>query len=122
MALPHAQLLDVVNVRPLGDDLRRTVSTSLLRSDRVQLLHLVLPQHEDLPQHFVDDTCVLHCLEGQVEVVLPDGLRRLNPGELVVLAPSQPHALRARADCAVLVTLLRQADALSGGPGAPPAV
>jgi quercetin dioxygenase-like cupin family protein len=98
------------------------VSTSLLRTDRLQLLHLVLPQHEDLPQHWVDDTCMLHCLEGQVEVMLPSGLRRLNAGELVVLPPAQAHALRARSDAALLMTLLHHGPAdATGGPGAPPA-
>lgn len=121
MALPHAQPLDVVSVRALGPQLRQAVSTSLLRTDRLQLLHLVLPMYEDLPQHWVDDTCVLHCLEGQVEVALPSGLRRLQAGELVVLPPAQAHALRARADSAILMTLLHHGEAdATGGPGAPP--
>ncbi|MCY7314430.1 MAG: cupin domain-containing protein [Rubrivivax sp.] len=116
MALPHAQPLDVISVRALGDALHTAVSTSLLRSDRVQLLHLVLPQHHDQPLHYVDDTCIVHCLEGQVEVVMPSSTRRLNPAELLVLPPSQNHGLRARTDCAVLVTLLRWEDVLTGGP------
>ena len=43
MALPHAQLLDVIDVRPLGDALADAVSTSLIKTEHVQLLHLVLP-------------------------------------------------------------------------------
>ncbi len=118
MALPHAEPLDVISVRALGDALHTTVSTSLLRSDRVQLLHLVLPQHQELPLHHVDDTCILHCLEGQVDVVMPGGMRRLGAAELLVLPPAQAHGLSARVDSAVLVTLIRQHDTLSGGPGA----
>ena len=121
MALPHAQPLDVISVRPLGPELRQAVSTSLLRTDQLQLLHLVLPLHQDLPQHWVDQTCVLHCLEGQVEVALPSGLRRLMAGDLVVLPPAQAHALRARSDAVVLMTLLHHGHAAAaGGPGAPP--
>ena len=52
MALPHAHLLDVISVRALGAALREAVSTSLLKSERIQLLHLVLPQHHDVPEHF----------------------------------------------------------------------
>ena len=77
MALPHAQLLDVISVRPLGAALREAVSTSLLKSERIQLLHLVLPAHHDLPEHHVDDECTIHCLEGVVEVVMGLGTRRL---------------------------------------------
>jgi len=110
MALPHAQLMDIINVAPLGDQLRGTVSTSLIKTDRVQLLHLVLAPHQDQPQHHVDDECIIHCLEGDVEVVTGSGVRRLGPGNVVVLAAKQRHGLRARVESAVLLTLL-----LNGG-------
>jgi quercetin dioxygenase-like cupin family protein len=115
MALPHAQMLDVIGVQPLGPALIDTFSTSLIKTDRLQLLHMVLPAHQDQPEHHVEDECVIHCLEGDVEVVMPGGSRRLGPGQLVVLPARQRHALSARADSAVLVTLmLRRGDA---GPG-----
>jgi quercetin dioxygenase-like cupin family protein len=112
MALPHAQPLDVIDVRPLGPALRDAVSTSLLKTRRIQLMHLVLPAHHDQPEHHVDEECVIHCLEGDVEVRMPVGTRRLGPGQLVVLPAGQTHALSARSDSAVLVTLLlRHGDA-----------
>lgn len=116
MALPHAQPLDVISVTPLGASLGGAVSTSLLKTDRLQLLHLVLRAHQDQPEHHVDDECTIHCLEGDVEVVMPGGTRSLSAGKLLVLPGRQKHALRARTDCAVLVTLLlRHGDAGSGG-------
>jgi quercetin dioxygenase-like cupin family protein len=119
MALPHAQPLDVIGVRSLGDALRETVSTSLIKTERLQLLHIVLPLHADMPEHHVDDSRVLHCLEGHIEVLIPGGTRRLAAGDLVVLPAGLPHGLRARAPSALLVTLLRVDDRLSGGPRAP---
>lgn len=116
MALPHAQPLDIISVRPLGEALTGAVSTSLLKTDRLQLLHLVLPAHHDQPEHHVDDECSIHCLEGDVELVTPGGSRRLRAGELVVLPAQQKHSLRARSPSAVLVTLLLHGgDAGSGG-------
>lgn len=106
MALLHAQHLEVINVSPLGPKLHDAVSTSLIKTDRMQLLHLVLPAHEDQPERHVDDECSIHCLEGTVEVVMPGGVRQLDAGNLVVLPARQRHSLRARTDCAVLVTLL----------------
>jgi quercetin dioxygenase-like cupin family protein len=112
MALPHAQLLDVIGVQPLGDKLIDAFSTSLIKTGRLQLLHLVLPARQDMPEHHVDDECCIHCLEGDVEVVMPGGSRRLTAGQLVVLPARQRHALSARADSAVLLTLmLRHGDA-----------
>ena len=120
MALPHASPLDIINVAPLGEKLERAVSTSLIKTRRLQLLHLVLPAHKDQPFHHVDEECTLHCLEGVVEVVMGAGTRQLNAGTLVVLPAKESHSLRARTDCAVLVTLiLRDGDAGNqGGAGA----
>ncbi len=116
MALPHAQLMDIVNVAPLGDALSNAVSTSLIKTERLQLLHMVMRAHQDQPQHHVSDECTIHCLEGDVEVVMPAGNRRLRAGQLVVLPAGEKHSLRARADSAILVTLiLRNGDAGHGG-------
>ena len=106
MALPHAHLLDVIDVSPLKDRLAEAVSTSLIKTGRVQLLHLVLHGHEDHPLHHVADECTVHCLEGLVEVVFPGGVRQLASGQVVVLPAQQAHSLRARAPSSVLVTLL----------------
>jgi quercetin dioxygenase-like cupin family protein len=116
MALPHARPLDVIDIRPLGPALHDAVSTSLLKTQRLQLLHLVLPARRDLPQHHVDDECTIHCLEGDVEVQMPSGVRRLAPSQLVVMPAGQPYSLSARVDSAVLMTLLlRHGDAGDGG-------
>lgn len=106
MALPHANPLDIINVAPLGEQLHGTVSTSLIKTDRLQLMHLVLAAHQDQPQHHVADECIIHCLEGEVEVVTGAGVRQLRPGNLVVLPAGEQHALRARTEAAVLVTVL----------------
>src|SRR6516164_6070510 len=104
MALPHAHPLDVIDIRPLGPALHDSVSTSLIKTDRIQLLHLVLPARRDIQEHHVDDDCVLHCLEGDVEIQMPGGVRRLGPGQLVVLPAFQPYSLSARVDSALLMT------------------
>lgn len=116
MALPHAHHLDVINVAPLGEKLAGSVSTSLIKTDRIQLLHIVLAAHQDQPQHHVDEECTIHCLEGEAEVVMPGGVRRLRAGTVVVLPAKEKHGLRARTDCALLVTLvLHGGDAGDGG-------
>jgi len=115
MALPHADHLDIVNVAPLGPNLQQAVSTSLIRTPRLQLLHLVLPAHKDMPEHHVDEECILHCLEGIVEVVMGVGTKQLRAGNLIILPARQKHSLRARTDCAVLVTLV-----MRGGDAAAP--
>jgi quercetin dioxygenase-like cupin family protein len=117
VALPHAGLFDVINIRPLGDAPEQdALSTSLIKTDRVQLLHLILRAHTEQPAHRLSDECTVHCLQGEVEVVTPAGTRRLHPGCVLVLPAAEPHSLRARSDSTVLVTLLLDhGDAGHGG-------
>ena len=107
MALPHAQPLDIIRVGPFGDELQGQVSTSLIKTDRLQLRHMVIAPHQDVPQHHVDDECTIHCLEGLVELVTGAGVRQLRPGNVVVVPAREKHSLRGRDQVsAILVTLL----------------
>ncbi|NBD20507.1 cupin [Aquabacterium fontiphilum] len=108
MALPHAHPMEVIDLAPLGARLADTPSTSLIRAEGLQLLHIVLRDGQDQPLHSVACASVLHCLEGRVEVFWPGGVLPLQAGRLVVLPGGQVHGLRARSDAAVLVTLLAE--------------
>ena len=48
-------------------------------------------------------------------VVMPGGTRRLDAGELLLLPAHQRYSLRARADAAVLMTLIRHERHVGGG-------
>jgi quercetin dioxygenase-like cupin family protein len=118
MAIAHARPLDVISIRPLGPDLVATPSTSLVKTRRLQLLHQVLLAHQEQPRHHVDDESTIQCLEGVLEVVTDGVTQRLQGGDMLLVPAKTPHSLRARTDCAVLVTLLlRDGDAAAQGAG-----
>jgi quercetin dioxygenase-like cupin family protein len=106
MALPHAQPLDVIDVRPLGAGLRDAVTTSLLKTHALQLMRLVLAAGQGLPEHSVPGAITVHCLEGQAVVTTPSRNCTLGGGELVMLEGGEPHAVSAVADSTLLVTIL----------------
>ena len=106
MALTHAQPLDVVDVRPLGAGLRDAVTTSLLKTPSLQLMRLVLLAGHGLPTHSVADAITVHCLEGEAVVTTPSRTCRLLPGQLVMLAGGEPHAVQSVTDASLLVTVL----------------
>jgi quercetin dioxygenase-like cupin family protein len=94
MALPHAQPLDVIDVRPLGSALHDAV------------MRLVLPAGQGLPEHSVPGSVTVQCLEGETVLIMPSRTCTLGAGQLVVLEGSEPHALKATADSTLLVTIL----------------
>jgi quercetin dioxygenase-like cupin family protein len=106
MALQHAQPLDVIDARPLGAGLRGAVTTSLLKTQALQLMRLVLPAGQGLPQHSVTGSIIVQCLEGETIVTTPSRICNLRTGELVVLDGSEPHAVKAMSDSTLLVTIL----------------
>jgi quercetin dioxygenase-like cupin family protein len=106
MALVHAHPLDVIDVRPLGQRLAEAKTHSLLKTTQLQLMRLVLPAGVRVPQHHVVGEITLHCLEGTVLVHTPGRLNTLHAGELMALRGEEPHALEARSDASLLVTIL----------------
>ncbi len=106
MALPHAQPLDIIDVRPLGAGLLDAVTTSLLKTHALQLMRLVLPAGQGLPEHSVPGAVTLQCLEGEAVVMTASRTCKLGAGQLVVLDGSEPHAVKATSDSTLLVTIL----------------
>ena len=106
MALPHAQPLDIIDVRPLGAGLRDAVTTSLIKTPTLQLMRLVLQAGLGLPEHSVAGAISVQCLEGEAVVTTPSRTCHLGAGRLVVLDGGEPHAVRAVTDASLLVTVL----------------
>ena len=109
MALTHAQALEVVDIRPLGATLGDAVSTSLLKTDHLQLMRLVLSAGRSVPQHHVAGELTLQCLEGEVTVSVASRSIALSAGQLVLLPAGEPYSVQARSDASLLVTVLLRA-------------
>lgn len=106
MALKHAQPLEVIDLHPLGDGFKQAVTSSLLKTGSLQLMRLVLPAGQRVPQHQVAGAITVHCLEGQVVLTTPGRECTLAGGQLVMLEGGEPHALAAMTDASLLVTIL----------------
>ena len=106
MALPHAQPLDIIDLRPLGPGLPGAVTSSLLKTPSLQLMRLVLPAGQGLPEHSVPGAITVLCLEGEAVVTTPSRRCPLGAGQLVMLEGGEPHAVQALTDASLLVTVL----------------
>jgi quercetin dioxygenase-like cupin family protein len=106
MALVHAQPLDAINVRPLAEQLQEVKTHSLLKTDKLQLMRVVLAAGQTMSEHYVPGEVTIQCLEGEVLVSTPRRVCPLAAGELMALPSYAPHALRAKTDASLLVTML----------------
>jgi len=73
MAQPHAKPGHVVDLRPLGSQLRGAKTTALVKEKQFEAIRLIVHQGSEIPQHAVAGNIMLHCLEGQVIFGLPSG-------------------------------------------------
>jgi len=106
MALHHAAPGEIVDVRPLGKELRDSKNTTLLRSEHLQVFRVVLLKGEEFSDHTVPGEITVQCLEGLVDFRIGDNkVQRIAAGDLLYLNGGQPHALKALENASVLVTI-----------------
>ena len=106
MAIPHANSGDVIDVRPLGDALARTVTHALVKTDRLEVIRVVLPPGKEMPEHHVAGEVTVLCLEGRLAVTAGGAAHDLAAGQMLYLAGGVPHALRGVEAGSALVTIL----------------
>lgn len=114
MSLPHAAPGELISLQPLGDKLPESVSTALLKSNRLEVMRLVLAAGKSIPEHKVLGELTMQCLEGAVEFRAYDKAQLLRTDEMVFLEGNVPYSLHAVENCSLLVTiaLVREADNL----------
>jgi quercetin dioxygenase-like cupin family protein len=106
MALPHAGPGEIIDVRPLGKALADAKTTTLVKTERLEIARLVVPAGKELPTHQVPGEITVQCLEGRVAISAGGAPRVLGPGELLYLAGEEPHAVRGIESASVLLTIL----------------
>lgn len=106
MAIPHAKPGDVVSVRPLADKLPQRLTTTLIKTNHIEVLRLVLPQGKRIPRHQVPGEVTVQCLEGAIRVRLEDRIVELRAGDLLYFDRHQVHDLEAIDASTALVTIL----------------
>lgn len=80
-------------------------STMLLREDGLRCLLLHLKAGEEIPKHQARGAISVHCLQGETSFSAGEETTELQPGRLITLPPGIPHALTARTESLLLVTL-----------------
>lgn len=106
MSISHAASGELIDVRPLGADLRQTSSSTLVRADHLEVFRLVLAIGKAAPDHKTSGAITIQCLEGIVELEAHGRTQILRAGSMVYLSDAEPHAVKALEDSSLLITVL----------------
>lgn len=105
MATPRAAPGELIDVRPLGPALKGAKSVTLMRSDHLEVMRLVLPAGKHIPEHRAPGEITVQCLEGSLKFGTDAAVQTMHAGDLLFATPGQAHWLEALEDTSVLVTL-----------------
>lgn len=106
MALQHAQPGEVVALTPLRETLSENTTTTLIKTDTLEVIRLVLPAGKSIPAHSVPGEITVQCLEGRVKFPAMGKDLELQAGQMLYLQGGESHAVHAIDDSSVLVTIL----------------
>jgi quercetin dioxygenase-like cupin family protein len=106
MAIPHASPGQVIDIRPLGPAVSKTVTTTLVKTDKIELIRLVVPAGKEIPPHKVAGEITVQCLEGRVAFTAVGETRDLQAGHICYLSGGEEHSVKGLEDASVLLTIL----------------
>jgi len=95
MAMPRAKQGELIDVRPLSDVLQDSKSVTLMRTDHLEVVRLVLPAGKQVPEHRAPGEITAQCLEGVVRFGTGAGTQLMHSGDLLFLLGEEPHWLDA---------------------------
>jgi quercetin dioxygenase-like cupin family protein len=110
MAIPHAKSGEVIDLRPAGEAPTPALMSILIKTDRLEVIRLVVPAGKELPHHQVAGEITVQRLEGRVTFTAGATSRELRAGQMLYLAGDEPHSLRGIEDASVLLTILLHPD------------
>lgn len=104
MALHHAAPGEVMKLRSISDP--GATTSALVKTDSFETIHLIVRAGDNIPDHRVDGSMSLYCIEGETAIDTPEGERLLRAGDWLYLAPGAPHAVRGITDAGLILTIL----------------
>ena len=106
MAIPHANPGEVIDVRPLGPALATTKTSTLFKTESIEVIRLVMHAGKELAEHKAPGEITVHCLEGKIAFTALGQTQELTAGKMLFLAAGEPHSVRCDEAASFLVTLL----------------
>lgn len=106
----HVQSSEVINLDTLRDGMPGDSTFALVKTDDMEVIRMVLPRGKDIMEHSVEGEISVQCLKGHVIFQVEGEAKNLTENDWLYLTHNQPHALHAKTDSVLLVTILFTAD------------
>lgn len=109
MATHHAAPGEIVDLTTWAKDLPTEKSKAIAKIPHLELARLVIGGGTEMHSSGyckVPGPIVVHCIDGEVELLMPNGVRAIRAGQLVYLLGGTEHSIRGIRDSTVLLTIV----------------
>jgi quercetin dioxygenase-like cupin family protein len=104
MSIAHLKSGEVINL-PLAEVLPSTKTATLVKTDGLEVIKLVVRAGKEIPTHKAPGEITVQCLEGRVLFTAHGRSQELDAGQFLYLAAQEPHSLKGIEDSSLLVTI-----------------
>ena len=105
MSIPHLKSGEVIQLA-LGMELNAARTTTLVKTNDLEVLRLVVPRGKEISTHKAPGPITVQCLEGRVSFISQGRTQELDAGKFLYLGNAEPHSLKGIEDSSLLVTIL----------------
>jgi len=105
MSIHHAKPGEIIQL-PLRTTPSSFTTATLVKTNDLELIRLVLPAGKEIPTHKVPGEITVQSLEGRVAFTAGQKTQELVAGQLLYLSGGEPHSVKAIEDSSLLVTIL----------------
>lgn len=102
----HVEAGEVINLDKLKDGMPAESTFALIKTDDMEVIRMVLPRGKDIMEHSVEGEISVQCLKGHVIFQVGNEAKELTGGDWLYLTHNQPHAIHAKENSILLVTIL----------------
>lgn len=106
MSIPHAKSGEIVDLFQKTQGFSEGQTRAIIKTDRLELGRIVLKKGKKMRPHQVDGPITIQCLDGQIALETSQSSQTLSAGQLVYLAPKEPHSVAALSDAVFLLTIV----------------
>ncbi|HLR32425.1 MAG TPA: cupin domain-containing protein [Fodinibius sp.] len=106
MSQGHIKTGEVINLETLRDGMPGNSTFALIKTDDMEVIRMVMPRGRDIMEHSVKGEMSVQCLKGGVIFQVEDKAHELTEGDWLHLSHNQPHAVHAKVDSVLLLTIL----------------
>ena len=106
MAIPHATSGEVIDIRPIGPALTHARTTTLVKTEALEIIRLVIPSGKEIPGHRARGEIMVQCLESRIAFTADNKTINLEAGQFLYLSREVPHSLHGIKDASLLLTIV----------------